>query len=104
MLTLTPSAVAAVSMLLHDSRIPDGAGLRLQRGADADGEPAVGIAIVSAPEPDDELVPAPTEGGVFLAHDVADLLEDRVLDAEIEGENVAFTILPQSNNGGVTGG
>jgi hypothetical protein len=59
----------------------------------------VGITIVTAPEPGDELVPAATRGDVFMARDVAELLEDRVLDAEIDGDSVAFTIHPQPLNG-----
>jgi Fe-S cluster assembly iron-binding protein IscA len=99
MLNLTPAATAAISTLLQDPDLPEGAGLRLQRGIDTEGESAIGIAIVSEPEPDDELVSGPSEVEVFLAPDVADLLDDQVLDAEIQDQNVAFTIRPQSVNG-----
>jgi hypothetical protein len=99
MLTLTPTAVAAVSMLLQDPQVPDSAGLRLQGGVGPDGEPAVGIVVVNGPTPGDERVPAATQGAVFLAREVADVLDECVLDAEIEGENVAFTIHPQPLNG-----
>lgn len=103
MLTLTPSAIAAVSLVLQDPQVPDGAGLRLQGRIGPDGEPAVGLVVVSAPEPGDELVPAATAGGVFLAEDVAESLDECVLDAEIEGETVAFMIRPQPHNGNVPG-
>jgi hypothetical protein len=36
---------------------------------------------------------------VFLAPDVAGLLDDQVLDAEIEEQQVSFTLRPQSVNG-----
>lgn len=103
MLTLTPSAVAAVSMLLQSPEVPDGAGLRLQGGVGPDGEPAVGIAVVRAPDPDDEVVPVATPGDVFLSPDVAEVLDECVLDAEIEGENVAFMIHPQPLDGNAPG-
>jgi len=103
MLTLTPSAVAAVSMVLQDPELPDGAGLRLQGGVDADGEAAVGLAVVSEPEPGDELVPAATQGDVFLAREVAEILDECVLDAEIDGESISFTIHPQPLDGDVPG-
>jgi Fe-S cluster assembly iron-binding protein IscA len=99
MLTLTPAAVAAVSTLLQNPDLPESAGLRLQRGTDASGDTSIGIAIVDEPEPDDELALAPPEAGVFLASDLAEVLDDQVLDAEIQGDNVAFTIRPQSLNG-----
>lgn len=86
-------------MLLQGPRVPDGAGLRLQGGVGADGEPAIGLAVISQPEPGDELVPAATLGDVFLAREVAVALDGCVLDAEIEGENVAFMIHPQPLNG-----
>lgn len=44
-------------------------------------------------------MPAAPDDNVFVAHDVVDVLDDQVLDAEIDGQNVAFTIRPQSLNG-----
>lgn len=99
MLAVTPAAAAAVASLLENPEIPDGATLRLQRGVDAAGEAAIGIAIVSEPDPDDEAVPALDDRDVFLAHDVAGLLDDQVLDAEIEEQQVSFTLRPQSVDG-----
>jgi Fe-S cluster assembly iron-binding protein IscA len=99
MLAVTSAAAAAVTTLLENPDLPDGAGLRLQRGVDAAGEAAIGIAIVSEPDPDDQLVPAVEDGDVFLAPDVAGLLDDQVLDAEIEEQQVSFTLRPQSVNG-----
>jgi hypothetical protein len=53
------------------------------------------VAIVAEPEPDDEVALAPPDAEVFLPADVAELLDDQILDAEIEHQNVAFTIRPQ---------
>lgn len=99
MLTVTPAAAAAVSAILEDPEIPTGAGLRLQLGTDSAGEQAIGITIVNGPGPGDEHVSAAPDDNVFLAHDVVDLLDDQILDAEIDGQNVAFTIRPQSLDG-----
>ena len=99
MLTVTPAAAAAVTALLEDPSIPDGAGLRLQSGIDAAGEKSIGIAIVAEPAADDEHVSAAPDDNVFLAHELVDLLDDQVLDAEIDGQNVAFTIRPLSLDG-----
>lgn len=101
MLTVTPAAAEAVTALLDNPDLPDGAGLRLQREVDAAGGPAIGISIVTEPEPDDQVVPAmeDRDADVFLAHDVAGLLDDQVLDAEIEEQQVSFTLRPQSVDG-----
>lgn len=102
MLTVTPAASAAVTAILENPDIPAGAGMRLQLGTDAAGERGIGITIVSEPGPGDERVSAAPDDNVFLAHDVVDLLDDQVLDAEIDGQNVAFTIRPQSLDGRVS--
>jgi Fe-S cluster assembly iron-binding protein IscA len=100
MLTVTPAAAAAVSAILESTDLPEGAGLRVQLGTDADGERAIGIAVVPEPEPGDERVPAATEDDLFLAPELAGLLDHHVLDAEIDDQNVSFSIRPQSLNGG----
>jgi iron-sulfur cluster assembly protein len=99
MLTVTPAAAAAVTAILQDPELPDGAGMRLQLGIDAAGEKAIGITIVSEPAPDDELVPAAADENIFMEHELVAVLDDHVLDAEIDGQDVAFTIRPQSLNG-----
>jgi Fe-S cluster assembly iron-binding protein IscA len=103
MLTVTPAAAAAVATLLENPDLPEGASVRLQRGVDAGGESAIGIAIVSGPEPDDEPVPAVEDRDVFLARDVAELLDDQVLDAQVEEQQLSFVLRPQSVGGGAAG-
>jgi Fe-S cluster assembly iron-binding protein IscA len=101
MLAVTPTAAAAVISLLENSDLPRSAGLRLQAGVDATGETGIGIAVIEAPGPEDELVPAAADARLFIAPDVAAVLDGQVLDAEIQDEQFAFTIRPQSVNGGV---
>lgn len=98
MLTLTPAASAAVNTLLENPSLPDDAGLRLQPDTDGSGRPVIGIAVVQGPEPGDAHVPT-GESELFLAPDVAEVLDDQVLDAEFDQESVAFTIHPQSVDG-----
>lgn len=95
MLTLTPAAAEAVTDLLDRPEVPDGAGLRLQRGVDSRGEAALGIVIVTEPEPEDQLVPAGDETTIFLAPEVVELLSDQVLDAEVRDENFSFSLRKQ---------
>jgi hypothetical protein len=100
-LILTPAAIAAVDTLLQDPEIPEGWSLRLQQGVSAEGRSGIGIALVAEPEDDDQLLPAADAGDILLASEVVDLLDDQVLDAKIEGENVAFMIHPQALDGGM---
>ncbi len=99
MLTLTPTAAAVVTNLLENADLPETARVRIQRGGDEGEEQAIGIAIVDHPGDDDEPVPAGPDNEVFLAPDIARLLDDQVLDADIEDGNVAFTLGPQAVDG-----
>ncbi len=99
MLIVTPAAAEAVDAILANSEAPAGAGLRLERAVDPSGQTAVGMQIVAEPGPEDEHIPAAMESEVFLAPDVAGLLDGHVLDAEIEDQNVAFTLHRQSVDG-----
>jgi Fe-S cluster assembly iron-binding protein IscA len=99
MLTVTPAAAAAVTALLESPQIPDDAALRLQPGVDSSGSDAIGIAIVAEPEDADTHVPVDPGHELLVAPEVADRLDNQVLDAEIQDENVAFMIRPQSVDG-----
>jgi Fe-S cluster assembly iron-binding protein IscA len=98
MLTLTARAATAVSSVLSSPDVPAGSTLRLQHGIDSDGEATIGIAVVSEPQPDDEPVPE-VDGELYLAPEVAAVLDDHILDAEVQDESLAFTIRRRSNNG-----
>ena len=100
MLTLTPAASAAVAAVLDSPQVPDGAGLRLQQGMDAAGQPSIGIAIVTEAETADAHLPVDDGRELLVAPEVVDMLDDQTLDAQIQDENVAFMIRPQSVDGG----
>jgi len=100
MLTVTPAASAAVAAVLDSPQVPDGAGLRLQEGIDAAGQASIGIAIVAEPADADEHVPVDDGRELLVAQEVSGLLDGQTLDAEIQDENVAFTIRPQSADDG----
>jgi Fe-S cluster assembly iron-binding protein IscA len=99
MLTLTPNAAAVVTSLLDNADLPESASVRIQPEGDAADETSIGIAIVDRPGSDDEQVPAGPDSAVFVASDIAELLDGQVLDAEIEEGNVAFTLRPQPVDG-----
>lgn len=94
MLALTESAVDAVKRIVESSdEASDTAGLRLvaeQTGMEAN----LQLSVTRLPAEDDEVIEE--EGArVFLEPAAASLLDDKVLDASIEQNRVAFMIADQ---------
>jgi Fe-S cluster assembly iron-binding protein IscA len=90
-LTITPDAERALDSVVSAENAPEGAGVRISQGVGADGQPAIGLSLAPEPEAGDEIVDDASVP-VFLAPDVADLLDDKVLDAHVEGDQIAFQI------------
>jgi len=90
-LTITENAEQALDAVVAAENAPDGAGVRISQGVGADGQPAVGLALAVAPEPGDAVV-EDANVPVFLAPEVADLLDDKILDAQLEGDQIAFRL------------
>ena len=94
LLALTETAVQAVKDIVSASEeISETGGLRLvaeRAGMQAN----VQLSVVSLPAEDDEVI---EEQGarVFLEPGAASLLDDKILDASVEHNQVAFTIADQ---------
>src|SRR4051794_30768540 len=104
MLTLTPNAEDAVRKLVANSPISeDVGGLRIAPGQPtSDGVP-LELTIVGSPEPEDQDAGA-SDAHVYLEPTAAEALDDKILDAEVEGDNIGLTPLhapepPPSNSG-----
>lgn len=93
MLMLTQGAAEAIKVLAD---APGAEGLRISPAEAVEGEAESGlqIGLVEAPGTDDAVLEA-GEAQVFLAPETVDTLDDKVLDAEIEGQNVRFALLEQ---------
>ena len=93
MLTLTENASTIVKTITDQTTDSEDAGLRFsQEGADAT---ALAIATADAPQPGDAVV---EDGGarVFLEANAAEVLGDKVLDAQVdESGSVQFSVAPQ---------
>ena len=91
LLALTDNAVEAVKSIVSSSdEASETGGLRMvaeRAGAQANFE----LSVVPLPAEDDEVI---EEQGVrvFLEQEAASLLDDKVLDAKVEQDQVAFTI------------
>jgi iron-sulfur cluster assembly protein len=91
-LTFTHEAAEAIDAVVHSApNAPDNAGLRIFRGVAPDGEEGLRLSVTDSPAPDDAVVEA--EGTpVFLDSEAAAMLDDKVLDATVEGEQVGFMV------------
>jgi iron-sulfur cluster assembly protein len=103
MLTVTPTASAALAALLDSPEVPDGAGVRIARGEGPDGEPGIGLAVVSSPEPSDMIVDDAAGVELYVEPQAAELLDDQELDVETEGGQIGFTLHRRPLNGGPPG-
>lgn len=94
LLALTDSAVQAVKHIVSSSdEVSETGGLRMvaeRAGAQAN----LHLNVVPLPAEDDEVI---EEQGarVFLEREAASFLDDKVLDASVEQDQVAFTITDQ---------
>jgi iron-sulfur cluster assembly protein len=95
LLALTDSAVEAVKNIVSSSEEDsETSGLRLT--AEREGTQAsFQLSLVSLPAEDDEVIEA-HGARVFLEAEAASLLDDKVLDASVEQNQVAFTIAEQT--------
>jgi Fe-S cluster assembly iron-binding protein IscA len=95
MLTISDTAAEAIRGIVASPEVPDGAGLRIaaRPGAPADG--ALEVSVAALPAEEDKVVEE--EGAqVFLEPVAAEALDDKVLDAEIEGGEVRFAVGEQN--------
>ena len=94
MLALTDSAVEAVKNIVSSSEeATETAGLRMV-AEQAGTQTNLQLSVVTLPAEDDEVI---EEQGarVFLEPEAASLLDDKVLDASVEQNQVAFSIADQ---------
>ena len=97
MLALTPTAAEAVETIVSRPGLPDSAGLRIstppagQDGAEPGATLQMGV--VEAPLPDDEVIDG---ASLYLEQGTAQFLDDKVLDADVEGDQVRFSFSEQA--------
>lgn len=91
MVEITPEAADLLNEVRVAEGVPETFALRFSSQPDANGEPAVGIGLASAPEVTDEVVRTPTMP-VYVAPEVAGELENAVLDVETDASSERFVI------------
>jgi iron-sulfur cluster assembly protein len=91
MLTLTAAAAEVVRTLVEHSPAPDSGGLRIATGEWSGAGVALELTLVDEPAPEDERVEQ--EGAtVYLDAGAAELLEDKLLDAQVTDDHVEFLL------------
>lgn len=93
MLAITENAAEAIQTIVASSPGPEKGGLRILARSEGEQE-KLELTIAAIPAEDDEVV---EEHGahVFLDPEAASYLDDKVLDARVEGNQVGFALLEQ---------
>ncbi|SEH15514.1 hypothetical protein [Thermoleophilum album] len=93
MLAISPAASEAIRGLLEASEMPTGSGMRITLSSSGT-EGALEISLRPHPEAEDQVVEV--EGAaVFIEPQALPLVDDKVLDAHVERDQVAFALLQQ---------
>lgn len=98
MLTITSNAAEAIRAIVESTEVPDHGGLRISVAQQNGAQASLELAVSPAPMEGDEILEE--EGAhVFLDELASMALEDKSLDAEIEGEEISFGILEREGGG-----
>jgi len=98
-LAISEDAASAIRGIVGAPGIPDGAGLRITREEvkDEGGAPRTDLrlSVVAGPEEGDEVL---DEERVFVDPGATELLDDKLLDADVVGDDVRFTLDVQAES------
>ena len=92
MLTITPTAAEALdSIVASVPNAPDTAGLRITPNSADGSQSGFSLELATEPAPGDQVVDS-GQRPVFVDATVVEQLDDKVLDAQIEGNQVGFML------------
>jgi len=93
MLVLTEAAAQVVKSVTSTPQAPEAAGLRISSSVpDPDSASALQVEAVSGPGEDDQVLEA-AGAHVFVAPQAARFLDDKILDAQVDGSgNARFSL------------
>jgi iron-sulfur cluster assembly protein len=98
-LAISEDAATAIRRIVGATGVPAGAGLRITREVNTDesGEPRTDLrlSVVAEPQEGDEVL---DDERVFIDPDAAELLDDKLLDADVLGEDVQFSLDVQAES------
>jgi iron-sulfur cluster assembly protein len=92
-LCITEDAAAAINGIVSSAGLPEGAGLRITQELNTEAEDGprtdLRLSVVAAPEDGDEVLQAER---IFIDPGAADLLDDKLLDADVVDQEVQFSL------------
>jgi Fe-S cluster assembly iron-binding protein IscA len=94
MLAITDNAARAILAIISANQVPEGAGLRIGAESSDGQNVSLGLSLVSGPSETDQVVEH-AGAQVFVGAEAAALLDDKMLDAHAEGEQIAFSVIEQ---------
>jgi iron-sulfur cluster assembly protein len=98
-LAITEDAATAIDSIVTSSGLPEGAGLRItqemnvQSGGEARTD--LRLSVVEAAEEGDEVL---EDVRIFLDPEAAEFLDDKLLDADVDGDDVRFSLDVQAES------
>jgi iron-sulfur cluster assembly protein len=99
LLAITEDAAAAIKGIVGAPGLPETAGLRITQevSTQADGQPRTDLrlSVVAAPQEGDQVL---EQERVFVDSEAADLLSNRLLDAEFVDDDVRFSLDVQAES------
>ena len=97
MLAISLGAAEAIKQIVSSAQIPDEGGIRISAEPIDSKNVRLDVSLAMSPEPGDGIVEQ-KGANVFVEEDVAPILDDKILDASIEGDQVSFSIVEQRQN------
>jgi hypothetical protein len=100
-LAITPDAAQAISGIISTSELPEGAGLRITseviavdagEGESGETRTDLRLSLAERPQEGDQVAGG---GQVFIEPGTAWMLDDKLLDAEVSGDEVQFGLRDQ---------
>jgi Fe-S cluster assembly iron-binding protein IscA len=96
MLQITPEATGVVRAMREERGIPDEYGLRVYSDTTDDGQQAIRLGFADEPFEGDQITEAPADENtkVFVSPDLADALDDIVIDVDEAGTETRLVLRP----------
>lgn len=101
MLQLTATAAEAIRLIVESAEVSETGGMRIFARPIDEESASIDLTVVETPEPADEVI-GEGDARVFLEQGAAMLLNDKVLDANVEGDRVAFSVEDQPGEPGLS--
>lgn len=98
MLTITSNAAEAIRAIVESTDVPDDGGIRISIARQNGSEASLELALSPAPMEGDDVLEL-NGAHVFLDEMASVALDDKALDADMEGGEISFGILEQDDEG-----